>query len=45
MAGWLKSEGHCRNIMNGSFKELGVGYAANASSSYRTYWVQDFGAR
>jgi uncharacterized protein YkwD len=45
VAGWLKSEGHCRNIMNGSFKELGVGYAANASSSYRTYWVQDFGAR
>lgn len=45
VAGWLKSEGHCRNIMNASFKELGVGYAANASSSYRTYWVQDFGAR
>ena len=45
VAGWLASEGHCRNIMNGSFKELGVGYAANASSSYRTYWVQDFGAR
>lgn len=45
VAGWLRSEGHCRNIMNASFKELGVGYAANASSSYRTYWVQDFGAR
>lgn len=45
VAGWLRSEGHCRNIMNASFKELGVGYAANSASSYRTYWVQDFGAR
>lgn len=43
VAGWLQSEGHCRNIMNPAYKELGVGYAQGGS--YRTYWVQDFGAR
>lgn len=43
VAGWLQSEGHCRNIMNPSFRELGVGYAAGGS--YRHYWVQNFGAR
>ena len=43
VAGWLQSEGHCRNIMNPSFRELGVGYARGGSYSH--YWVQDFGAR
>ena len=43
--GWLSSPGHCANIMNPALKELGVGYAYNASSTYRYYWVQDFGAR
>ncbi len=43
--GWLKSEGHCRNIMNPAFKELGVGYAYAGTSTYKHYWVQDFGAR
>jgi uncharacterized protein YkwD len=23
--GWLNSPGHCRNIMNPSFKEMGIG--------------------
>lgn len=43
--GWLKSPGHCANIMNPSFKEVGVGYATNASSTYRVYWVNDFGTQ
>ncbi|HAI76116.1 MAG TPA: CAP domain-containing protein [Microscillaceae bacterium] len=33
--GWLNSEGHCRNIMNSSYTEMGVGRAGN-------YWVQVF---
>ncbi|RJF73907.1 hypothetical protein D3875_19690 [Deinococcus cavernae] len=45
VSGWLQSPGHCANIMNPAFKELSVGYAYNTSSSYRYYWVQDFGAR
>lgn len=43
VAGWLKSSGHCANIMNPAFKELGVGYFAGGS--YGHYWTQDFGAR
>lgn len=35
---WLASEGHCKNIMNGSFKEMGVGKEGN-------YWTQVFGAK
>ena len=36
--GWFKSEGHCFNLMQAGFKEIGVAY-------YTTYWVQDFGGR
>lgn len=38
MDGWIKSPGHCRNLMNPGFKEVGV--AENGG-----YWVQDFGGR
>lgn len=36
--GWFKSEGHCRNLMNPDFKEVGVARSG-------LYWVQDFGGR
>ncbi|MDB5133094.1 MAG: hypothetical protein JWR02_2843 [Mucilaginibacter sp.] len=38
MQGWFKSPGHCKNLMNPAFKEVGV-------AEYNTYWVQDFGGR
>jgi uncharacterized protein YkwD len=38
MQGWFKSEGHCRNLMSATFKEVGVAAVNN-------YWVQDFGGR
>ena len=38
MRGWFKSEGHCKNLMSPTFKEVGV--AVN-----NAYWVQDFGGR
>ncbi|HEY4323408.1 MAG TPA: CAP domain-containing protein [Mucilaginibacter sp.] len=38
MEGWFKSPGHCKNLMNPGFKEVGV-------AEYNTYWVQDFGGR
>ena len=41
--GWLKSEGHCKNIMSANFKNVGVGYAYSTTSSYKYYWVTDFG--
>jgi uncharacterized protein YkwD len=43
--GWMKSPGHCANIMNGSLTQLGVGYyLASGSSKYQHYWVQNFGS-
>ncbi|MBN8820520.1 MAG: CAP domain-containing protein [Spirosoma sp.] len=42
---WLSSPGHCQNIMNPYFQNLGVGYAYNASSTYKHYWVNDFGRK
>ncbi|MFD4789479.1 CAP domain-containing protein [Streptomyces sp. NPDC058459] len=38
MAGWMNSTGHRENILNCSFKEIGVGLAQPGS-----YWTQDFG--
>lgn len=42
MTQWMNSPGHRRNILNPSFKELGVGYAP-ANDQYRHYWTQVFG--
>jgi uncharacterized protein YkwD len=41
--GWLDSPGHCANIMEPRFKEIGVGVATSARRG-RIYWVQTFGA-
>jgi uncharacterized protein YkwD len=38
ISGWLSSPGHCANIMNGNYKEMGVARAGD-------YWTQDFGSR
>lgn len=36
--GWLNSPGHCANIMNGAFKEMGV-------AKVGAYWTQNFGSQ
>jgi len=41
--GWIDSPGHCRNLMGPNWKHLGVGYSYVTASTYRHYWVQDFG--
>ena len=41
--GWMGSPGHCRNIMDPAFRAIGVGYAYEASSTYRHYWTLSFG--
>ena len=43
--GWLASPGHCRNIMSANFKNVGVGYGYSATSTYKHYWVTDFGTK
>ncbi|CAF1202390.1 unnamed protein product [Rotaria sp. Silwood1] len=41
VASWLKSPGHCANIMNPNNKAIGIGYAEGGR--YGGYWVQNFG--
>lgn len=38
VAGWIKSPGHCKNIMGKQFTEMGVAKAGS-------YWTQEFGTR
>ena len=45
VAGWIESPGHCQNLMNPTYRELGVGFAPSVGASFGSYWVQDFGAR
>lgn len=42
VSGWMGSTGHCQNIMNGSFRVAGVGYAFGAASTYGSYWTMTF---
>ena len=41
--GWLESDGHCANIMNPDFEEIGVGYYPGGD--YGHLWTQNFGAQ
>lgn len=43
--GWLRSPGHCKNMMSAAFRDIGIGYGYASTSTYRHYWVTDFGAR
>lgn len=43
VAGWLKSPGHCANIMEPRFRDIGVGVATGRGRG-KIYWVQTFGA-
>jgi uncharacterized protein YkwD len=40
MKGWLDSPGHCENIMDPRFVEMGLGYATSNDSKHALYWVQ-----
>jgi uncharacterized protein YkwD len=41
MQQWLTSVGHCQNLMNPGFRQIGIGY--RPGGSYRHYWTQVFG--
>lgn len=45
MDAWLNSPGHCANIMDASFKEVGMAKVDNPNSTYNHYWTQDFGTQ
>ena len=44
VAGWLASPGHCANLMNPQFSELGAAYAVDPKSDAGIYWTALFGA-
>ena len=42
VAGWLASPGHCQNIMDPRFQDIGVGLSVGRGRG-QIYWVQSFG--
>ncbi|WP_085583304.1 MULTISPECIES: CAP domain-containing protein [unclassified Pseudomonas] len=44
MAGWLASPGHCANLMNPMFTQVGAGFASDVRSDQGVYWTMLFGA-
>lgn len=43
--GWMRSDGHCANLMNPAFDEVGLACAPGASGSrYGQYWTQNLAA-
>ena len=43
MTAWLDSPGHCSNIMDSAFTEMGAGFGENPGSTFGIYWTQNFG--
>lgn len=43
--GWLTSPGHCANLMNPQFRELGAAYAVDPKSDAGIYWTAMFGTQ
>jgi uncharacterized protein YkwD len=43
MTAWLKSPGHCSNIMSTRYKDYAIGCATSQNSQYGIYWTQSFG--
>ena len=44
--GWLNSPGHCVNLMDPDFDDVGLGFTSLQDPKYSTattFWVQDFG--
>jgi uncharacterized protein YkwD len=41
VAAWMNSSGHRANILNGTYRDIGVGVAVKSNGAL--YWVQDFG--
>jgi uncharacterized protein YkwD len=43
--GWLASPGHCANLMNPQFRDLGAAYAVDPKSDAGIYWTAMFGTQ
>lgn len=42
---WVRSPGHCANLMNSRYRSVGFGHAYEGASRWDDYWVQLFGTR
>ena len=45
VSSWIKSPGHCMNIMNPSFKEMGMSKVTNKNIKYKYFWTLNVGYR
>lgn len=43
MTGWMKSSGHCLNVLKSTYTDIGIGIATNANSDYGIYWTMVLG--
>lgn len=43
MTGWMKSSGHCLNVLKATYTDIGIGIASNADSEYGIYWTMVLG--
>jgi uncharacterized protein YkwD len=41
MTAWVNSPGHCANLMNKNYTEVGVSCVKNDSSTYKYYWTME----
>lgn len=40
IAGWLRSPGHCENLMDPKFEQMGIAFAREQGAGSNVYWVQ-----
>lgn len=45
VADWMRSPGHRANLLNPTFREIGVAHFNGDHTHFKHYWVQDFGTR
>jgi uncharacterized protein YkwD len=45
VAAWVESPGHCVNLMNPAFTDMGAAYAIRGGPRPSAYWTQVFGTR
>ena len=43
MTGWMKSSGHCLNVLKSTYTDIGIGIATKADSEYGIYWTMVLG--
>lgn len=41
--GWMKSPGHCQNLMNPAFEDVALACVRNEQSRFRYYWTMNLG--